>query len=52
MAGEKASRDRTYSDRAFIDTNILLYAASDDPDEAEKAGMAQTLLENLVTFLQ
>ena len=32
---------------AFIDTNILLYAASQDPAEATKARIARALLENL-----
>jgi predicted nucleic acid-binding protein len=29
----------------FVDTNVLLYAISTDPGEAEKAGLAQAILE-------
>ncbi len=29
----------------FVDTNVLLYAASTDPAEAEKAGVARALLD-------
>jgi len=32
---------------AFIDTNVLRYAASDAPNEAPKAAISQTLLESL-----
>ncbi len=32
---------------AFIDTNVLLYAASEDPAEEPKATVARTLLETL-----
>jgi predicted nucleic acid-binding protein len=30
----------------FVDTNVLLYAVSDDPDERDKAELANDLLED------